>query len=90
MRRARALVGAVVGGSLVALAAPVGVAAHSLNPTYTSRLPLAVYLAGAAATVALSFVFVLVRDVRAERPDTSGPRPSPPCPAPTASCGPWA
>ena len=42
---------------------------HSLNPTYTSRLPLAVYLAGAAMTVALSFVFVLVRDVRAAPPD---------------------
>jgi hypothetical protein len=52
----------------VALAAPTAVLAHALNPTYTSRLPLAVYLAGAAATVALSFIFVLVRDVRAERP----------------------
>lgn len=80
MRRARALVGAVVGGSLVAVVAPVGVAAHSLNPTYTSRLPLAVYLAGAAATVALSFVFVLVRDVRAERPDTSDRGRLPPAP----------
>jgi hypothetical protein len=60
----------MVGGSLVALTLPATVAAHSLNPTYTSRLPLAVYLAGAAATVALSFVFVLVRDVRADRPDT--------------------
>ncbi len=80
MRRAWALVGAVAGGSLVVLAAPVGVAAHSLNPTYTSRLPLAVYLAGAAATVALSFVFVLVRDVRAERPDTSDRGHLPPAP----------
>ena len=70
--RFRTLAGAVVGGALVALAAPAAVLAHSLNPSYTSRLPLAVYLAGAAATVALSFVFVLVRDVRAERPDTSG------------------
>ena len=55
----------------IALTAPAAVLAHSLNPTYTSRLPLAVYLAGAAATVALSFIFVLVRDVRAERPDTT-------------------
>ena len=53
---------------LLSLAAPALVAAHTLNPTYTSRLPLAVYLAGAATTVALSFIFVLVRDVRAERP----------------------
>jgi hypothetical protein len=54
------------------LAAPAIVAAHQLNSTYASRLPLVVYLAGAAATVALSFIFVLVRDVRADRPDTSG------------------
>ena len=38
------------GPRLVAASAgrPAAVAAHSLNPTYTSRLPLAVYLAGAA------------------------------------------
>jgi hypothetical protein len=67
-----AFAGALAGAIVVALAAPAAVLAHSLNPTYTSRLPLAVYLAGAAATVALSFVFVLVRDVRAERPEASG------------------
>lgn len=72
MNRFRALVVAVAGVTAVLLAAPSAVLAHSLDPTYTSRLPLAVYLAGAAATVALSFVFVLVRDVRAERPDVSG------------------
>jgi hypothetical protein len=54
------------------LTAPAAVLGHTLNPTYTSRLPLAVYLAGAAATVALSFIFVLVRDVRAERPVITG------------------
>jgi hypothetical protein len=52
----------------IGLSAPAAVLGHALNPTYTSRLPLAVYLAGAATTVALSFIFVLVRDVRAERP----------------------
>ncbi len=56
----------------LALFLPAAVAAHSLNPTYTSRLPLAVYLVGAATTVALSFVFVIVRDVRAAPPDLSG------------------
>jgi hypothetical protein len=66
-RRARTLAG-FSGATLLSLAAPAVVAAHSLNPTYTSRLPLAVYLAGAATTVALSFIFVLVRDVRADRP----------------------
>ena len=63
------LAGAVPLAGAIALAAPAVVFAHALNPTYTSRLPLAVYLAGAATTVALSFIFVLVRDVRAERPD---------------------
>src|SRR6187401_546672 len=60
------------------MAAPAAVFAHTLNATYTSRLPLAVYLAGAAATVALSFVFVLVRDVRATRPITDDPGRLPP------------
>ena len=78
MRRARSLAATLAAGSLIALAAPAVVAAHTLTNAYTSRLPLAVYLAGAAATVALSFVFVLVRDVRAERPDTSGPGRLPP------------
>ena len=40
-------------------------AAHGLSPVYQSPLPLAVYLAGAAMAVALSFVFVLARDLRA-------------------------
>ena len=65
--RTRSLLAALSSALVVALAAPGAVAAHALNATYTSRLPLAVYLAGAAATVALSFIFVLVRDVRAER-----------------------
>jgi hypothetical protein len=64
----------------IALSAPAAVLAHALNPTYTSRLPLAVYLAGAAATVALSFVFVLVRDVRAERQETTEAGRLPPAP----------
>src|SRR5690242_10525227 len=69
MSRARRFATSVV-GIVAALAGPAVVAAHQLNATYQSRLPLVVYLAGAAATVALSFIFVLVRDVRAERPDT--------------------
>jgi hypothetical protein len=51
------------------LGAPVIALAHGLSPAYQSPLPLAVYLAGAAATVALSFAFVLARDVRAGPPD---------------------
>jgi hypothetical protein len=78
MTRVRSVGAALAGGSIVALVAPTAVFAHTLNASYTSRLPLAVYLAGAAATVALSFIFVLVRDVRADRPDTSGPGRLPP------------
>ena len=44
-----------------------------MNPSYTSRLPLAVYVAGAAMTVALSFVVVLARDLKASPPDLTGP-----------------
>jgi hypothetical protein len=69
---------ASVGALGLALVAPGAVLGHQLNATYTSRLPLAVYLAGAAATVALSFAFVLVRDVRAERPAPGGPGHLPP------------
>ena len=78
-RRLGAFAG-VGAATLLALAAPAVVAAHTLNPTYTSRLPLAVYLAGAATTVALSFIFVLVRDVRAERPKVTDDGRLPPAP----------
>lgn len=54
-----------VAAGFALLAAPAVVAAHGLSPVYQSPLPLAVYLAGAAATVALSFAFVLARDMRA-------------------------
>ncbi len=55
----------VVLAAAVMLGGPVVAFAHGLSPLYESPLPLAVYLAGAAATVALSFVFVLARDLRA-------------------------
>ena len=59
-------VGSLVGVGLgLSAVLPATVLGHALNATYTSRLPLAVYLAGAATTVALSFIFVLARDVRA-------------------------
>ena len=68
-RRLAALATGTVGLLGLALVGPASALGHTLDATYTSRLPLAVYLAGAAATVALSFIFVLLRDVRAERPD---------------------
>ncbi|MCI0345919.1 MAG: hypothetical protein L0221_10830, partial [Chloroflexi bacterium] len=62
---------AVLGAGVIA---PAGAAAHQLSATYESRLPLAVYLAGAAAAVALSFAFVLLRDVRATPAAVETPR----------------
>jgi hypothetical protein len=64
----RHAVAALLAGALAALTLPGVALAHALSATYQSRLPLAVYLVGAAATVALSFLFVLARDVRAVRP----------------------
>lgn len=63
----------LVGAGAVSLALPSGVFAHAMNPSYSSRLPLAVYVVGAAMTVALSFIFVLARDVRASAPSMTGP-----------------
>jgi hypothetical protein len=81
-RRVRLLAGRVSAALGLALGVagtlPAAVAAHSLNPTYTSRLPLAVYVVGAATTVALSFAFVIVRDVRAAPPDLTSPGTLPP------------
>ena len=79
LRRLAARFGGALGLALgFAFFLPAAVAAHSLNPTYTSRLPLAVYLVGAATTVALSFVFVIVRDVRAAPPVLDAPGALPP------------
>jgi hypothetical protein len=74
--RSRAfLVLAPVVGALT-LAGPATAVAHGLSATYESRLPLVVYLAGAAIAVGLSFAFLLIADVRAEPPVTaSGRRP---------------
>jgi hypothetical protein len=55
-------------------AGPATVLAHSLSNTYQSRLPLIVYLAGAAIAVGLSFAFLLIADVRAEPPTTTAGR----------------
>jgi hypothetical protein len=57
--------GAVGLALLATLGAPAVASAHGLSATYQSPLPLTVYLVGAALTVALSFLFVLARDVRA-------------------------
>ncbi|MFL5778112.1 MAG: hypothetical protein ACJ761_04125 [Chloroflexota bacterium] len=66
--------------AFLAAAAPAIVLGHQLSSVYESRLPLAVYLFGAAVTVALSFGFVLVRDVRADPPLMDQPASIPPRP----------
>lgn len=63
-RAAARLLGLGIAGAWIA-ALPAVALAHGLTPVYQSPLPLAVYLVGAAATVALSFIFVLARDLRA-------------------------
>jgi hypothetical protein len=69
---------AVVG--LVAFGLPAAALGHALGGQYESRLPLSVYLAGAGITVALSFAFVLLRDLRADPPPTDVPGTLPPAP----------
>ena len=64
---ARLGLASVVG--LVVIAGPSAVLAHTLTGGYQSRLPLPVYVVGAAITVGLSFAFVLLRDVRAGPPE---------------------
>ncbi len=59
-RLAGAVVGAL-GGTAIGALAPVAAAAHQLTQRYSSPLPLAAYVLGAAAAVALSFAFVLFR-----------------------------
>ena len=73
--RASGVLGAALGFGFVM---PGAVAAHASNATYASRLPLAVYLVGAALTVTLSFAFVIVRDVRAAPPVLDAPASTPP------------
>ena len=61
MRRASVALAALV----TLMAVPTPALAHGLVGRLESPLPLAVYLAGAALAVALSFAFVILRDVRA-------------------------
>ena len=78
--RLHRLAAGIAGALVLALVLPASAAAHTLNATYESRLPLAVYLVGAATTVALSFAFVIVRDVRAVAPSAAGTALLPPAP----------
>jgi hypothetical protein len=60
--------------AFLVLAGPLPALGHALSNTYQSRLPLIVYLAGAAIAVGLSFAFLLIADVRADAPATSAGR----------------
>ncbi len=71
--RFRGRAGIAAGTLGVALAAPAAATAHQLSRSFESRLPLAVYVVGAAAAVGLSFAFVLLRDLRATPPPTDAP-----------------
>jgi hypothetical protein len=64
----RARVSGALAAILLLAAAPHGVSAHALNATYESQLPLVVYLIGAGLAVAMSFAFVLFRDLRYDPP----------------------
>jgi hypothetical protein len=65
LRRGSARLLGAGGVTAAVVGVPAAVAAHGLSPAYQSPLPLAVYVIGAAMTVALSFTFVLARDLRA-------------------------
>jgi hypothetical protein len=77
---AAARLAAVVGALAVVLGAPAVALGHTLGSVYESRLPLEIYLAGAGITVALSFAFVLLRDVRVEPAAEDGRPFLPPAP----------
>ncbi len=65
VRRAAARLAGITGAvTLALLAFPGAVLGHQLVGLFESPIPLPVYLAGAAAAVALSFAIVFVRDVR--------------------------
>ncbi len=68
-RRVRLAFLSAVGLLALAAVGPSVTLGHSLSGVYESPLPLAVYVVGAAIAVALSFAFVLVRDVRGAPPD---------------------
>src|SRR4051794_16607410 len=73
MSRTSLRIAVAAGAVLAGVAAPSIALGHQLNASYESRLPLIVYLAGAGLAVALSFAFVLLRDLRAEPPPPEAP-----------------
>jgi hypothetical protein len=68
MSRVALRLAVVLCAMLAVFALPAAAAAHALEGRYVSQLPLVAYLAGAGLAVALSFAFVLLRDLRADPP----------------------
>jgi hypothetical protein len=62
-RSSRPLVG-LAAASVALLAGPSVASAHAINTRYEAPLPLIAYVAGAALAVAMSFVFVSLREQR--------------------------
>jgi hypothetical protein len=77
MRRPAATLAGVIALLGGALAVPQVALGHQLVGRVESPLPLVAYLAGAALAVALSFAFVIVRDVRAPASPSAVPVISP-------------
>lgn len=67
-----ALLGGAAGGPALLLAWPGVALAHQLNEKYQAPLPLPVYVGGAAFAVALSFVFVILRNAPAPMTAVAG------------------
>lgn len=66
------LLGGAIGGPALLLAWPGVALAHQLNEKYQAPLPLVVYVGGAALAVAMSFVFVILRNAPAPKQETNG------------------
>ncbi len=78
LRNALALLAGAAGGPALLLAWPGVALAHQLNEKYQAPLPLAIYVGGAAFAVAMSFVFVILRNAPAPRAEaTETPRTAP-------------
>ncbi|MDL2334796.1 MAG: hypothetical protein QFC55_02030, partial [Chloroflexota bacterium] len=66
------LLAGAAGGPALLLAWPGVALAHQLNERYEAPLPLVVYVGGAALAVAMSFVFVILRNAPAPKTQVAG------------------
>ena len=72
LRTLLTLLGGAAGGPALLLAWPGVALAHQLNEKYQAPLPLAIYVGGAAFAVAMSFVFVILRNAPAPKTQAVG------------------